>query len=358
LVLQIFYIGSIATTILYWFGFFIASLKKSTLSSKTLDKPGVSIILAYKNESANIRRCILALLEQQYPVFEVVAVDDFSSDGSSHCIADIKDQRLVLLKSTEDHPGKKKALNQAISAAKYDNLLFTDADCIPNSQEWIQTMMAAKNSYDVVLGYGPLITKNSILGRWQYFETLMTAIQYFSYCLLGYPYMGVGRNMLVSKKAFAQIKGYQRHMHIMAGDDDLLIQDLAKAGYTVNVCWDTKAWVYSHAKPEWKSYVAQKTRHIGTSYHYHMDYKLVLGLYALLPYIFWTSFLCLIFDSVNIQWLFVTLIFKWFLQFALIWNWLRRLDSLKLMWILPLADLFTPIYQLILLYKTKRGSSW
>ena len=131
MILAIFYF-CFCGTILFWIWFCYSSYKiiNSNITSYQNAQTPVSIILAFKNEGQQILQTVTALLAQDYPTFEVLAIDDFSTDDGYKLLKEIKDVRFILLKATLDHPGKKSALTQAIAQSKYDIVLFTDADCL------------------------------------------------------------------------------------------------------------------------------------------------------------------------------------------------------------------------------------
>ena len=124
--------------------------------------------------------------------------------------------------------GKKYALSKGIEAAKYDILLLTDADCAPVSSDWITLMQAHISTKKTVgLGYGPMTQANSSLKIFTEWETIYTAIQYFTFALWGMPYMGVGRNLMYKKQLYEEVDGFNTHRHIASGDDDLFINRIA-----------------------------------------------------------------------------------------------------------------------------------
>ena len=120
----------------------------------------ISVIVCAKNEAENIKKFIPLLLEQEYPTFELVLIDDASSDETRDLFEEFEKQysnvKLVKVDNNEAFWGNKKyALTLGIKAAKYEYLLFTDADCYPTSKHWISNMSAnftLKKTF--VLGYG------------------------------------------------------------------------------------------------------------------------------------------------------------------------------------------------------------
>ena len=110
------------------------------VSHKLDDSPFVSVCVPARDEERGIRACLKSLLEQDYPEFEVIVVNDHSTDHTGELIHELagKNSRLIPLDG-EDLPkgwlGKPFALHQAFQKAKGEILLFTDADPIfePNA---------------------------------------------------------------------------------------------------------------------------------------------------------------------------------------------------------------------------------
>jgi chlorobactene glucosyltransferase len=104
------------------------------------DLPLVSVCVPARDEERGIRACLKSLLEQDYPEFEVIVVNDHSTDHTGELIHELagNNPRLIPLDG-EDLPkgwlGKPFALHQAFQKAKGEILLFTDADLVfePNA---------------------------------------------------------------------------------------------------------------------------------------------------------------------------------------------------------------------------------
>jgi len=124
--------------------------------------------------------------------------------------------------------GKKFPLSIGIKSAKHEILLLTDADCKPNSDHWIKTMVSNYNTEtEIILGYGPYNKSKGFLNMLIRYDTTMIALQYFSFALIGMPYMGVGRNLSYRRSTFYKIKDFTSHYSISSGDDDLFIKQVA-----------------------------------------------------------------------------------------------------------------------------------
>ena len=230
----------------------------------------VSVIVCFRNEAAGLGACLSGILAQTHPAFEVIAVDDHSTDGSA-AIVDrlaLTHPNLRLLRPGATRAGKKDALTAGIRAACHELLLLTDADCVPASPQWLSRMTAPlATGAEVVLGASPYYYAPGLLPFWQRFESTYTALQYLGFARLGLPYMGVGRNLAYRKSFFLRAGGLASHAHLPGGDDDLLINAHALPEATVCVT-DPAAWTYSTPTHHLREYIRQKLRHqsAGTQY--------------------------------------------------------------------------------------------
>ena len=259
--------------------------------------PPVSVVICAKNEAENLRQNLKVVLIQNYPAFEVIVVNDQSTDNTVEVISEFFERnenlRLFNIKPGEKPlPGKKFALKTGIDNATHDIIVVTDADCKPVSAHWLEHMVANYLSdTDFVLGYSPFYKAPTLLNKIARYENIMTAIQYLSFAKVGMPYMGVGRNMSFRKELFDgwdQKKGKM----LSGGDDDLFVNALAKAKNT-ELCVHKDSFTYSEAKTSWSEWIKQKIRHVSTGSHYKFSHKLVLFLFAFSNFLFYTSFIVL-----------------------------------------------------------------
>jgi glycosyltransferase involved in cell wall biosynthesis len=279
-----FFIVIVAIQLAYYlivFGkFAFAKTQKSTPK-----RISISVIVCAKNEAENVVRFIPLLAEQDYPDYEIILIDDASSDNTLEIFEEFEKQysnvRLVKVENNEAFWGNKKyALTLGIKASKKDYLLFTDADCYPASKDWITTMSSQFTLHKtIVLGYGAYEKiPNSFLNKIIRFETMLTAVQYFSWAKIGHPYMGVGRNLAYKKEEFYNVKGFIDHMKIRSGDDDLFINQVAKSKNTT-ICYSPESFTYSQPKTSFKDWFNQKRRHVSTARFYKLFDRTQLALF-------------------------------------------------------------------------------
>lgn len=330
------------------FGRFSFSKSKSA----TANNIPISVIVCAKNEAENVIQYIPLILEQNYPTFELVLIDDASSDETREIFENFEKQdsrvKLVKVDNNEAFWGKKKyALTLGIKASKYEYLLLTDGDCYPTSKNWITEMSAQfTQQKTIILGYGAYKkVKNSFLNKIIRFETLLTATQYFSWAKIGKPYMAVGRNLAYKKETFFNVRGFMDHMDVRSGDDDLFINQAATSKNTT-ICFSEDSFTYSEAKKSFKEWFNQKRRHVSTAKHYKGFNKFQLGLF----YFSQLSFLALavILLAFQYQWMIVTGI----IVFRYIFTWLslgfaaRNLKEKDVMYWFPIFEIFLIFTQL------------
>ncbi|MGI9158796.1 MAG: glycosyltransferase, partial [Saprospiraceae bacterium] len=246
------------------------------------DQAPLSVIICARNEAVNLRRHLPAVLQQEYPGFELIVVDDASTDETAAVLAafqrEFPDRLCALRIDHKTHPGKKQSLALGIEAASNEILVFTDADCRPSTNRWLRRLAApfAVASTEIVLGYGPMMPAAGLLNAWARFETAMIALQYFTWAKAGRPYMGVGRNLAWRRPLFARAGGFHTQFDLASGDDDLLVNALANAQNTA-ICLHPDAWVWSAAPQTLRAWFRQKRRHLTAGRRYRPLDQLLLA---------------------------------------------------------------------------------
>lgn len=312
----------------------------------------VSVIICAKNEAENLQRNLPLIAEQEYSDFEIVLVNDSSSDETLSVMERFKKHhsniKIVDAKPIEAFWGNKKyALTLGIKASKHNFLVFTDADCRPNSSKWLQHISSKfSNQKAIVLGYGAYAKKRfSILNSLIRFETVFTALQYFSYANLGLAYMGVGRNMAYRKELFFNNNGFNGHMAIKSGDDDLFINEVADNKNTA-ICVSKESFTVSEPKTSFKDWILQKRRHISTASLYKSNHQILLGLFYTSQLLFLILGTLLLLIGYNWQWVVTLVVLRYIVQLASFGLAAKKLNEVGLILITPFLELFLITAQL------------
>lgn len=310
----------------------------------------ISVIISARNESENLIANLPLILAQQYPQFEVVVVNDCSVDNSDSVLRYLAEQypNLKVVTVTE-HPrfktGKKFALTMGIKAAAYEHMLFTDADCVPESEYWIAGMAArfTDPATEIVLGYSPYIREKRFINAFTRFETIKTGMNYLSAALAKNPYMGIGRNLAYTKSLFFRNKGFAAHMHLMAGDDDLFVNQNSTPQNTV-IEIQPETFTLSRTKTTFASYFKQKKRHMGVGKHYQNKHRRLLSFDAMSGFLFYIMLAVCLVLKLNLGILLGIYLLRLIVQLFIYVNVFKKLQGKDLIWLLPFFDLIYYVY--------------
>ena len=310
----------------------------------------VSVVVCGYNEEEYWEGLVEKLLEQDYPNFEIVLVNDQSTDNTKFVFKQWEyHPKIKLVDIREDIKkglGKKFALTLGIKAAKYDYLLLTDADCYPKDKHWISSMVQHFSNKTIVLGYGAYEKRKGLLNKLVRFDTFQVAMQYFSYALIGKAYMGVGRNLAYKKSLFFDNKGFASHLHLPSGDDDLFIKEVTNSNNTtLSTCHSSHT--LSVPKTTWKSWIRQKSRHLSTGLYYKPYHKLMLGLWTLSQALFWVLFLVLLFFKPFLYIVAALFMIRLIVQLVVSYSIMKKLDEKDLIYLYPFLELLFIIFYFI-----------
>ena len=316
--------------------------QKNEFSRK--DQP-VSVIICARDEYYNLQENLPLILKQDYPDFEVVIVNHASEDDTQYLLRDLAVEypNLKIVNLLEDlnfFTGKKFPLSIGIKSASYDILLFTDADCVPKSDQWLRKMAANfVEGAEIVLGYGAYAKSGSLLNLLIRFDTVRVAMNYLGFARTGMPYMGVGRNMAYRKSLFYRQNGFISHYRIQSGDDDLFINKAANSKNTrIEIHPDSHT--ISSPKSTLSQWIRQKRRHLMTGNFYRPSHKFVLGLFAATQVMFFgftTTLLILWYQPYIVLGLFGL---RLFCQLLITGKVMRKLSEKGFLLLVPFFEIF------------------
>jgi glycosyltransferase involved in cell wall biosynthesis len=327
----------------------------------------VSVIICARNEGPNLAKNLPLILQQEYPNFEVIVVDDGSEDGSPEILSKIASEFYsqdlmfnVIRVEEKPYPGKKFPLSLGIAAAKGECVLLTDADCCPASNQWIRQMILGYTpSREIVLGFGGYTNQPGLLNKVIRYETFHTFLQYGSYALAGIPYMGVGRNLSYKRQLFSHVGGFEKHKNQISGDDDLLINAIANSRNTA-LCIHPDSFIWSTPEQTWSDWLRQKTRHISAGIAYRPIHQFLLGLYTLSLILTYVTIPVILFTSIPIGWVLIPLFARWLVQMIIFYHVLRRVNAIDLWYFSTIFDFFSIAYYptLVLSARLRKKLIW
>ena len=348
----------------------VLRLRSKTIRNKIsflTEQPPVSVIICAKDEADNLRQFLPFVLQQEYPDFEVIVINDGSTDETqtllNNLCVEYQNLRSTFVPVGANNLSTKKlGLTLGIKAAKNELLLFTDADCMPEDNTWIARM--ARNftpETDFILGYGAYLNKRGFLNRLITYDTLFIALQYIGMAIARKPYMGVGRNMAYRKETFFAHKGFASTLNLISGDDDLLVNKASDSKNTkVEIAPDSITW--SEPNKTFSSWFYQKERHLSVSSYYKASSKFRLALEPMTRGLFYLALILSVVVGNLIILIATAVLFvtRLIIQMVIINKSSNHFGERKYIFLLPVFDIFLPLVSLYILTFgriTSRGKS-
>lgn len=230
----------------------------------------VAVVVAFRNEEKNLLQLIEALKKQSFVEFELIFVNDHSSDASLNIVKNNKShfKNFTLLHATEF--GKKNALKEGILHSKSEFILTTDADCIPENT-WIETLYNFQSEFPSDLLVCPLgITGNhdsTVFRKLQQLEFASLVASGAGAIGIGKPILCNAANMAFTRRAWLESRG-DLHAELISGDDVFLLLSIKKRGGIIRFVKSKAAFVHTKPASTFRDFVNQRQRWASKSSSY------------------------------------------------------------------------------------------
>lgn len=320
--------------------------------------PPVSVILCARNEADNLKKILPAILEQDYPQFEVIVIDDASTDETEDVLGMLEEKYPHLYHSFTPESAryisrKKLSVTLGIKASKHDWLVFTETDCLPASDQWLKLM--ARNftpRTEVVLGYSGYNRTKGWNHKRIAFDAFFQSLRYMGFALAGKPYMGLGRNLAYRKELFFKHKGFSSYLNLQRGEDDLFINQIANSENT-RVETDYNATVRIQPTYRYSDWKEERTSYMATARFYKGSQRYLAGFETFSRLLFYTACVAgIVVGVLNAHWLIAGIAFLiWLIRYAIqavvINQTAKEMGGgRKYYFSLPIFDLIQPIQSL------------
>jgi len=363
LILYIFYGTTLIQLFYYWGIFSRLAFYKSKIQTR---KPqAVSVVICAKNEYHNLKENLPLILEQDYPDFEVIVVNDVSDDDTYFLLKILSEKypHLKIVNFADNvnfFTGKKFPLTIGIKSAKNDLVLLTDADCKPQSMKWIEQMQLQFHSgIEIVLGYGKYKEEEGLINKIIRFDTLHIAVQYLSMALSGMPYMGVGRNLAYRKNLFYRQNGFINHYKVKSGDDDLFV-NAAATKLNTKIMISSESHTLSESKKTFSTWMTQKRRHLTSGKYYKPSTKGWLGIYTLSQLLFFVTFVTLIFMNYTLLIVPAFFLLRLITQLIIFKKIMLKLSEKNFLLLIPIFEVFFVVLNplIVLINMISKPDKW
>jgi glycosyltransferase involved in cell wall biosynthesis len=323
------------------------------------NQPPVTVIITTRDQELILAKQLPLILEQEYPDYQVVVVNDASSDDTDELLKKMALQyphlyHTFVPEGVQSVSTKKMALTVGIKAAKYDYLLFTEANCLPSGPHWIASMMQQfTTGTSVVLSYSRYETIKGVFKNLIAYDNLFQGMRFLGLAASKRPYMGIGKNLAYRKELFFHQKGFASHLNLFSGEDDLFISDVAKGSNTrVEVSPAAVMNIVTEdVKSHWKE---ARINQIYTSTYYKPMAKFRTGMELFSRYAFYTLFITLLVFGLlnwNLPLLIVDgvlFLLRYIVQLVVINYTAKTLNDKRFYLSILIFDLFLPCYVMLL----------
>ncbi len=237
-----------------------------------------SVIVCARNEERSIRKCIQSLLSQTIPV-QIIIVDDRSTDSTPVILASFGDAITVVRIDTcpEGVSPKKNALLHGIRYAHGDILMLTDADCTVPLQ-WVE-LHCTQYADSIGLCAGLVFVKEkNFWHRLINFELYALSLCTAGAIGMGNPMIATGNNLSYRKSAYLDAGGIEPLLLIDSGDDDLMVQAIARTGkWGSTFCSDPRSFVATEPVESVSAFIRQRRRWASRGLDYPWWLIMILG---------------------------------------------------------------------------------
>lgn len=212
--------------------------KKQNKFPDNINCPPLSVIIVTKDSATALKENLPLILEQDYPDFEVIVVNDESAGGDEDILKIIETKyhnlyHTFIPKSARYISRKKLGVAMGLKASRYDWVVLTEPYCKPDSKNWLRDM--ARNfvpGTDIVLGYCNYSSCKGMFAKRIVSDMLINSMRFLGRAANGATYMGMGRNMAFRKEVYETHKGFAKQLQLLRGEDDLFINEIANKDNT------------------------------------------------------------------------------------------------------------------------------
>lgn len=254
-------------------------------ATETRSQRAFSVVIVYRDEAHNLPALLASLSHIQYPknLIELLFINDGSTDQSADIIHKWRLQEHLFDVTLMDavrmgQSPKKEAITRALTVARFDWVVTTDADCSlpPRFFDLLNNYLEQQPNARLVAGpVGYRADENPFADLQHHQNAALLAVTMAGFADEN-PWLGQGGNLCFSKNSFHEINGYQKHLDCASGDDVFLIQEMhaqfpgschyvVHPGYVVQTAplsdiydflnqqirWASKSKKYPSAKIKW-----------------------------------------------------------------------------------------------------------
>lgn len=316
---------------------------KSKTNDNTNFFPSVSVVMCVKDDAYNLEKTLPIILEQEYPNFEVVVVNDASKDETEYVLRVLQEiypnlNVVNLFKNVNGFLGKKYPLSLGIKSAKNEIILFTESDTKPQNYNWISSMVKGfQANKEIVLGFTNFVQKPTFLSTLMQYENQTLAMNFLGNAILNNPYMGQGRNLAYKKEFFFDSGGFISQYNVSVGEDDLFINKNANSKNTT-VILNKESINLSSPKEKTEEWIIQKKRHFKSLSHFKLKDRLISTIIPFTTFLIYVLLILSILFQFPWEYIVMALVLKYTIQIIIYYKSSKTLGTKQVAFISPFLE--------------------
>lgn len=316
--------------------------------------PSVSVVIVAKDESENLAKCLPSILNQDYPDYEVIVVNDGSTDESEFLLKNLKKEYPFLYSTfspysdaNESIQNKVLPLTIGIKAARKDVLLFTEADSLPMTNQWIRSMINSLSDKDIVIGYSRFTEGEDFNSKTALFDNLLFTLQYMAMAIKNKPFAGLYKNLAYKKHLFFDNKGFSATLNYDNAEEVFVNHIMTKNNTAVALSQDSYISTELDNFPHWKKI---KTAYSRAKFNFKGYTPGIFSVETFSRYLFYLLTVSSIaYSAASLLWVYlaITILFfiiRFTIQLLILNKASDHFLTKKFHIILPFLDLFQPYY--------------
>ncbi|MBQ9254834.1 MAG: glycosyltransferase family 2 protein [Bacteroidales bacterium] len=323
--------------------------KKKTDTESVNYEQGVSIVLVANNNAEALQNQLLKILEQDYPEFEVVIVNENSQDDTEFVIYVLSQMypniKLVNLKrNLNKFSDRKFSLSLGIRSATYNTIVLTDIICDVKDFDWLKSLVAPlqDGNKKIVMGYCGLTAKKGMLNQISQYYYATKTMDSFGMAILGFPYTADGKNITYDKNFFFAKDGLITQYTENCKQEDYFVNRHATARNTI-VNLNNKSFIYRPAYADYKTFKRDVYADFLSRRTFSFGDKIRLSLLPISSFLLYALLIFLIIIGFPWQYCLIPIVLKWIPQIIYYNKCMKRLE-IKSCWF------FSPLYEVYFIF--------
>ena len=320
--------------------------ERSYTSGSNILPEDITVLIPFRNESENLPALLECINALKYHPYQFIFINDHSEDGSQALVEAAKETLPITLISMEEgQTGKKNALRAGAKRVTTRYTLTWDADIVI-APEYFHRVAQLTDADMYILP--AIFTSKSFFQSLFSFDVIVANAVNTGLAGWYRPIFASGANLLYSTRLFEDYDTHAKHGHISSGDDTFLLHDFIRNKADVRLSTDTRLAVKTEVPASFNAYFSQrlrwvsKTNALGDWLNTLMAIKQLLLMVAFVALLVWSAMHAFWFGLVYL------LLCKCLTDFLIFSAYFKQTKQLRLLLLLPIAELWFPLYSLLL----------